>query len=216
MANKKHVNILKRGVETWNQWREDNPDVKPHLIGAHLEGARLEGADLRGAFLPVAHLEGARLRGANLRGAHLTGAHLEGARLEGADLRGAFLPGADLTDATLTELTAHVTTPSATSRLTVPEDATLTYHIEVTGKQKGSANVCRYFRRVTAVNNGGTTAQVGAQDTLGSTDVTPAGWGGVTITVDNTTDAVLVKVQGKAATNIRWGAVARAVQVLYA
>ena len=31
MANKEHLKILKQGVEAWNKWREENPDVKPDL-----------------------------------------------------------------------------------------------------------------------------------------------------------------------------------------
>lgn len=34
MTDEKHLEILRSGVETWNQWREDNPVIKPDLIGA--------------------------------------------------------------------------------------------------------------------------------------------------------------------------------------
>lgn len=36
MANQEHLKILNRGVEYWNQWRKDNPDVRPDLRGANL------------------------------------------------------------------------------------------------------------------------------------------------------------------------------------
>jgi hypothetical protein len=31
MANQKHLDILKQGVKTWNQWREEHLDVLPDL-----------------------------------------------------------------------------------------------------------------------------------------------------------------------------------------
>ena len=61
MANPEHLKILEQGVEGWNKWRKENPDVRPDLIEANLEGANLSGAHLR-----VANLEGANLSGANL------------------------------------------------------------------------------------------------------------------------------------------------------
>ncbi len=36
MANPEHFEILKRGVEEWNQWRKNNPDVRPDLREADL------------------------------------------------------------------------------------------------------------------------------------------------------------------------------------
>ena len=37
MANPEHVEILKEGVEAWNQWRKDNPGVRPDLRGAAVQ-----------------------------------------------------------------------------------------------------------------------------------------------------------------------------------
>ena len=36
MANSEHVDILKKGVSIWNEWRRQNPKVKPDLSEAHL------------------------------------------------------------------------------------------------------------------------------------------------------------------------------------
>jgi len=67
MANEEHVKILKQGVEVWNKWREENPDVIiPDLSGANLSGAILREADLSEADLIRANLRGAILRGAIL------------------------------------------------------------------------------------------------------------------------------------------------------
>jgi len=46
MANKKHVALLKQGVETWNQLRRENPNARSNLSGANLHKARLRDADL--------------------------------------------------------------------------------------------------------------------------------------------------------------------------
>ena len=65
MANNEHVALLKQGVDAWNAWRDENPDIRPDLSGANLSGADLRGAveemigagvnpmraDLRGADL---------------------------------------------------------------------------------------------------------------------------------------------------------------------
>lgn len=106
MANQAHLDILQEGVEKWNEWRRNHPEIKPDLSRVLLKGVALDRIDLRGAnlakaqlngaFLTEARLEGAYLTEANLEKAHLRDAHLEGAslqwaRLGGADLRGIFL-----------------------------------------------------------------------------------------------------------------------------
>jgi uncharacterized protein YjbI with pentapeptide repeats len=51
MANPEHLAKLKEGVEAWNQWRVENPNVQPDLIEADLRGANLTGADFNKALL---------------------------------------------------------------------------------------------------------------------------------------------------------------------
>ena len=41
MANEEHVKILKRGVEAWDRWREENPKVRHDLRWAYLLEATL-------------------------------------------------------------------------------------------------------------------------------------------------------------------------------
>ena len=106
MANQEQLDILKKGVQVWNQWRKEHPDIHPDLRGADLRSADLRGADLCGADLRSANIWGATLRGARLRSARLRSARLRNADLRsvclsnaeliGADLGGADLGGADL------------------------------------------------------------------------------------------------------------------------
>lgn len=68
MANEEHLKILKQGVEIWNRWREEHPDIKPDL-----DGADLRRSDLRTANLSETHLSGADLWRADLQEADLSG-----------------------------------------------------------------------------------------------------------------------------------------------
>src|SRR5687768_7481217 len=56
MANEEHVALLKQGVEVWNKWRKENPDVRPDLGGMKLTWGKLSAANLRGADLNGADL----------------------------------------------------------------------------------------------------------------------------------------------------------------
>ncbi len=102
MANEKHLALLQRGMDVWNAWRKENPEMKPDLSGADLRRADLHRADLSGATLYQADLSGiggfrvtvltgADLREADLRKANLSEGFLVRANLSGADLSGATL-----------------------------------------------------------------------------------------------------------------------------
>ncbi len=93
--------ILLEGVGAWNQWREQDEEVRPDLRAADLHGADLSLADLSGADLTRACLARTLLGGANLSGASLSDAKLSGADLSGADLSGADLSGTDLSGTNL-------------------------------------------------------------------------------------------------------------------
>ena len=99
MANEDHLAILKRGVETWNQWRQANPEVVPNLSRSDLCGAILTGINFEGADLSLAYLRGADLTKANLSGAKLS-SYLEGANLGHAILTHASLYAALLDSTT--------------------------------------------------------------------------------------------------------------------
>jgi Pentapeptide repeats (8 copies) len=101
MANDEHVAMLQKGVDAWNAWRGENPNVVPDLSAAHLSGANLSEANLSGADLSEASLSAAKLSGANLRQTRFQGTLLSGADLRQADLRQANLFNADLSGAIL-------------------------------------------------------------------------------------------------------------------
>jgi len=104
MPNPEHLAMLKEGVEAWNQWRGQDPEIRPDLSRVDLGGANLSGANLIQADLIEANLSGAYLTGA-----HLIGANLSGANLSGADLRGATLVEINLEGANLTGCKVYAT-----------------------------------------------------------------------------------------------------------
>jgi Pentapeptide repeats (8 copies) len=123
MASDKQFARLKDGASAWNQWRREEPLIRPDLQGLSLTLAQkqwgetsggpinftncvLRDADLRHATLIRANLSGATLAGANLSGARLQNANLRNtnlslARFDDADMGCALLEGADLRGADL-------------------------------------------------------------------------------------------------------------------
>ena len=67
MANKQHLDILKRSVDAWNEWRQENPSLSPDLARADLSQADLAVANLVGCRMLGVDLVGANLRSADLR-----------------------------------------------------------------------------------------------------------------------------------------------------
>jgi hypothetical protein len=49
MANDDHIALLKKGMDAWNAWRQENPNIQLDLNGAPLIGANLGGKDFGGA-----------------------------------------------------------------------------------------------------------------------------------------------------------------------
>lgn len=101
MVNKDHFNILMRGVDAWNEWREQNIEICPDLIKAtisdlDLSGINLSMTDLHGAYLIEVDLHGANLGGADLSGANLDQVNLRGVNLGGVDFSGINLGEIDL------------------------------------------------------------------------------------------------------------------------
>jgi hypothetical protein len=96
MANPEHFDSINQGVDTWNEWREENPDIKPDLSESNLIIPSLDYADLCDV-----NFYGTDLTGVDLHGADLEGANLENANMLTAVLDEANLVGANFTNANL-------------------------------------------------------------------------------------------------------------------
>jgi uncharacterized protein YjbI with pentapeptide repeats len=72
MASQEHANVISRGVDEWNEWRQSNPGVRPDFRSARFPDLFLSGYDLRGADFRDARFVGTELSGADLRGADFT------------------------------------------------------------------------------------------------------------------------------------------------
>jgi uncharacterized protein YjbI with pentapeptide repeats len=101
MANEEHLEILKRGVEAWNRWRDENPKIEPNLGEIRLSNTNLNGVNFNHTYLNHADLSFVDLSDANLFRADLTGATLFFATLHKANLRQTYLSGANLLSASL-------------------------------------------------------------------------------------------------------------------
>lgn len=97
MANEEHLAILKQGVEVWNEWRKENPKIRPVLRAVELTEANLHGADLHEADLDWTNLSGCDLSNADLSWGVLIRTRLYQTNLSEANLSNANLQGADLT-----------------------------------------------------------------------------------------------------------------------
>ncbi len=111
MADQEHLDTLKQGIDAWNKWKKEHPDIeadlseadfhRTSLMGADFSRTDLIGADLSYANLTKVNFSDANLIGANLSGSDLLGADLNRAHLRRADLSGAQLQQADLSGAHL-------------------------------------------------------------------------------------------------------------------
>jgi uncharacterized protein YjbI with pentapeptide repeats len=129
MAKPEHLEILKQGREVWNQWRMDQPSVKPDLSAVDftqapafedsaiwgrrlmdnaddakrllLGGFNLSGVDFYKANLSHAELNKADLSDAKLVHTNLSSARLHKAKLNGAQLWGAMFCQTDLREVKL-------------------------------------------------------------------------------------------------------------------
>lgn len=88
MANTEHLEMLKRGADAWNVWRDNNPQISPDLSGADLRKRSLRNFDLARADLSSANLRDVSFRRASLNNANLSEAKLHRAFFSGSRLRG--------------------------------------------------------------------------------------------------------------------------------
>jgi uncharacterized protein YjbI with pentapeptide repeats len=91
MANPEHLAILKQGVEVWNKWRTENPEIIPEL-----KEASIQDIDLSGAFLSQANLSKAYFNKVNLIRSDLYSANLNNTNFYEVDLSHSNLNQANL------------------------------------------------------------------------------------------------------------------------
>ena len=106
MANPEHLRILKQGVDVWNRWREEVPNMHPDLTHADLKNMNLCGVNfnfthLLGSTLSGANLTGSFINAVSFRSANLTDANLSNSFISETDFTEAELRGADFSNATL-------------------------------------------------------------------------------------------------------------------
>jgi TIR domain/Pentapeptide repeats (9 copies) len=107
MANEEHLAVLRQGVDAWNAWRHEHPDVVPDLSEAELTELDLSKANFTDTNLKDADLSFASLISANLRGADLYGAHFYSTNLLRASLAEAHLYGAHLAESDFHHVDFH-------------------------------------------------------------------------------------------------------------
>ena len=121
------------------------------------------------------------------------------------------LAGIKTTDATPTKLSLDVTT---TLYAAVPSGKIMFLNIDIVGILSTGASACCYKRKVAIKNVAGTTALVGAVETIG-TDIEDNAACDVAITADNANDVLQITVTGIAAETWRWMAVVSGIEMKY-
>ena len=66
LMNTEHYRVLRKGVDAWHWWREENRETIPNLRDAYLAGMDLEKVNLSGVRLGRANLVGVSLKDALL------------------------------------------------------------------------------------------------------------------------------------------------------
>ena len=106
MTTSEYLEILKKGVETWNKWRSDKRSeisIDTHGVMMPL-GPLLDFSVMELAYMK---LSGANLFYINFAGANLTGADLSNANLRLANFHGTGVAGADFTNSVLAFTNFH-------------------------------------------------------------------------------------------------------------
>ena len=113
MANGEHIKFLEQGVDVWNKWRKENPDIFPDLKGMCIAGSALFGAnlnrtDLNGAKFIHCNLSSDKptyldLGGSTAFGVQIAPVDLSGANLSKAELEWVDLSNANLSDAVISK-----------------------------------------------------------------------------------------------------------------
>ena len=74
--------LLDEGVDFWNHWLSEHPQVYPDFSGADLRNRDLAGANLRWSEMQGTDMTGARLDSVDLHDSDITAASFVGASLK--------------------------------------------------------------------------------------------------------------------------------------
>jgi hypothetical protein len=86
MVDQGHLKKLNEGVNVWNKWRKEHPEILPDLRNASLHGKSFAEIDFRHTNLDNVDLSYANLCSASLKSASLCQTNLSGAKLRNAFL----------------------------------------------------------------------------------------------------------------------------------
>jgi uncharacterized protein YjbI with pentapeptide repeats len=103
MSNPEHLLFLKRGVDAWNAWRNEHPDIRPDLKRAVLENLDLYGYNLNSSNLRWVNFSETNLRYCDLSSSDLSHADFRNADLTGTDLSNCVLYDCDFQNTALDE-----------------------------------------------------------------------------------------------------------------
>ena len=106
MPNSEHFEIVQQGVDEWNKWRDENPEIEPDLSDCDLSEMRLNNAnfgdtDLRRSNLKNTDFRGSNLVRADLRAANISKASFNLAKMREANFSEAYIRESDLSEADL-------------------------------------------------------------------------------------------------------------------
>jgi len=125
---------------------------------------------------------------------------------------GQFILRADTTDATATVLTTNNTTAAADNQIVAASDTCITFDGTIVAMQNGAQSYASWRIEGLLVNDGGTTTVANSAITVIDNQ---SSWG-LTLTADNTNNALAITFTGEAAHNIRTVANIRTTEVTYA
>jgi len=100
----------------------------------------------------------------------------------------------------------------SSSRLTIPSGKVFSGTVNIVGSKSDGTAVARYLRQVTIKNVAGTTSLVGSVITLGTDE---AAGTSISITADDTNDALSIQVTGITSETWRWVATVEGAEVAY-
>ena len=106
MANPEHLAILKQGVEIWNNWKKDNPEITVDLSNTKLIDLDLSNIDLSNAILSNTDCKNTKFEDSKLWSVNFNHANLEHTSFISAVLLGCNFQHARLTNSHLFQANA--------------------------------------------------------------------------------------------------------------